>query len=44
MNIVLPIVFFAVLLGLFSRRITPAHWGALLLWISLVTAYYYVKH
>lgn len=44
MTIVLPIVFFAVLLGLFARRITNAHWVALACVISLVIAYQFVKN
>lgn len=44
MTIVLPIVFFAVVLGLFSKRITNTHWIALLTWISLVVLWNFVKH
>ncbi len=44
MNIVLPIIFVAVGMGLWVRRMTPTHWGALALWIALVIAYTYVKH
>lgn len=44
MTIVLPIVFFAVGLGLSVRRMLPWHWGLLTLWIVLVLAYNYVKH
>ncbi len=44
MNIILPIVFVAVCLGLFVRRLTPVHWSALTFWIALVIAYNYVKH
>lgn len=43
MTIVLPIVFFAVVLGLFAKRITNAHWIALVCVISLVIAYQFLK-
>ena len=43
MTIVLPIVFFAVCLGLFSKRITNAHWIALACVISVVIAMQFVK-
>ncbi len=43
MSIVLPIVFFAVGLGLFVRRMTPGLWGLMTLWIVLVIAFNYVK-
>ena len=43
MNIVLPIIFFAVCLGLFVRRMTLAHWAILASWIALVIAYNYFK-
>ncbi len=43
MSIVLPIVFFAVGLGLYVRRMTPALWGLMTLWIALVIAFNYVK-
>lgn len=44
MNIVLPILFAAVAVGLYAPRITPRVWGALVLWIALVIGFYYVKH
>lgn len=44
MSIVLPIVFFAVALGLSVRRIAPLHWGVMTVWIALVIAYNYAKH
>ncbi len=44
MSIVLPIVFFAVGLGLFVRRMAPFHWGLMTLWIALVIAFNYVKY
>jgi hypothetical protein len=44
MTIVLPIVFFAVCLGLFARRITNTHWIALAGVISLVIAVQFLKH
>ena len=44
MNIVLPIVFFAVVLGLFVKRMTPGVWALLTLWIVLVIAFNYFRH
>ena len=44
MNIVLPIVFAAAILGLFAKRITPVHWVGLTVWISLIIAYHFFKH
>jgi hypothetical protein len=35
-NIVLPIVFFVVGVGLFAKRITPRVWWAIAAWIALV--------
>ena len=43
MTIVLPIVFFAVCLGLFARRITNTHWIALACVISLLIAFQFLK-
>ncbi|MGI4789054.1 MAG: hypothetical protein ACRYFS_09415 [Janthinobacterium lividum] len=43
MTIVLPIVFFAVCVGLFAKRITNAHWITLACWISLIIAYHFFK-
>ena len=43
-NILLPIVFAAVAVGLTVRRMTPAVWGGLLLWVALVVAFNFVKH
>ena len=42
-SIVLPIVFFAVGMGLSVRRMTPRLWALLVAWIALVIAYNYVK-
>jgi hypothetical protein len=42
-NIVLPIVFASVILGLCVKRITPAHWIALVAWIIGVIAVAFVK-
>jgi len=42
-TIVLPIIFLAACLGLFVKRVTPAHWGGLALAISLVIAYHFLK-
>ncbi len=43
MSIVLPIVFFSVVMGLWVRRMTPAHWLGLAAWIAVVIAYNFVK-
>ena len=44
MNIVLPILFFVVGVGLFVRRMTPAVWCVIGSWIALVIAYNYFKN
>jgi len=44
MTIILPILFFAACLGLFSRRITTIHWWAMAGVILLVIAYHFFKH
>lgn len=44
MSIVLPIVFFAVGLGLYVKRMTPRLWALMACWIALVIAYNYFKH
>ncbi len=44
MNIILPIIFFAAVMGLFVKRMTSTHWGIMALWICLNIAYFYVKH
>ena len=45
MNIVLPIVLMAVVVGLFvpERHKGQAYWG-MGAWIALIIAYYYMKH
>ena len=43
-NILLPIVFAAVAVGLTVRRMTPAVWGGLLLWVALVVAFNFIKN
>lgn len=43
MNLILPILFAAVGVGLFARRVTPLHWAGLTLWIALVIAYQFFK-
>jgi len=43
MTIILPILFFAAVMGLFSRRITTAHWWVMALWIMGVIAYHFFK-
>ncbi len=44
MNIVLPIVFTAVCLGLFVKRLSNIHWIGLTCFISLIIAYNFLKH
>ncbi len=43
MSIVLPIVFFAVAMGLFIRRMTPLSWSLLVAWIAAIIAYNFFK-
>jgi hypothetical protein len=43
MTIILPILFFAACLGLFARRITPAHWVVMASVIALDIAYHFFK-
>ena len=43
MNTVLPIVFAAVVMGLWVKRMTFGHWLGLASWIMLVIAYTYHK-
>ena len=43
MNIVLPIVFASVVLGLWVKRMTVLHWVGLATWVVLVIAYNYNK-
>ena len=44
MNLILPIVFFALGLGLLVRRVETRHWWIMGAWIVLVVAYHYIKH
>lgn len=44
MNIVLPILFAATLLGLFLRRITRSAYTAMAILILMVIAYVFFKH
>ncbi len=44
MTIVLPIFFFAVILGLFVRPMSPRVWCAMGAWIALVIAFQYFSH
>lgn len=44
MNIVLPIIFCAVFMGLFVKRMTNIHWIAMASVISLVIAFQFLKH
>jgi hypothetical protein len=43
MSIVLPIVFFAVGLGLFANKMSARLWALLAVWIVLVIAVAYLK-
>jgi hypothetical protein len=43
MKIVVPMVLFAVCMGLFARRITPAFWWTLGFGITLIVLYNYGK-
>ena len=43
MNLVLPIVFFAIGIGLLAKRMGPREWGVLGLWIAIVIARYWIK-
>jgi len=43
MSIVLPIMFFAVLMGLFVPRMTRGWWLLLAAWITLILIYNYFK-
>ena len=44
MNLILPIMFAAIGVGLFARRVTPAHWVGLTAWTALVIAYHFFRH
>lgn len=35
MKLILPILFFALFIGLFVRRMTPLVWGGVALWVLL---------
>jgi hypothetical protein len=43
MTIVLPIVIAAVIMGLFSQKVTVRHWIILSIWIMMVIMYNYLK-
>lgn len=43
MNIIVPIFFAAVLMGLFARRMTSPAWAALAVFIFLIIAYQLLK-
>ena len=43
-TLVLPILLFAAVTGLFVRRVTLRVWCVMALWIALVIARYYIKH
>ncbi len=43
MTIILPILFFAAVMGLFSRRITKIHWWVMASWIMIVISYHFLK-
>ena len=44
MNLVIPLFFAAVLVGLFVKKMTPLVWGGLALWVFLNIAYRFLKH
>ena len=44
MTIILPIIFFAACIGLFAKRVTPAHWSAMAFVIIAVIAYHFLKN
>ena len=44
MTLILPIMFAAIGVGLFARRITQAHWVGLMAWTMLVIAYHFFKY
>lgn len=44
MNIVLPIIFGAVCVGLFSARITQKTVWGMALWITCVVLWYYIRN
>ena len=43
MTLILPIMFAAIGVGLFARRVTSAHWIGLTAWTMLVITYHFVK-
>lgn len=43
MTLVLSILFFVVGIGLFARRLTPAVWWAVGVWIVLMMAVQYIR-
>lgn len=44
MNLIVPILYGAVLLGLLSPRITKGTLGAAVAWAACVMLWYYVRH
>jgi len=44
MTIILPILLFAVGVGLFVKQMTPRVWFVMIIWIMLVIAWNYFKH
>ncbi len=44
MNLIVAIIFPAVCIGLFVRRVTPRWWLGLACWTILVIAHDYIKH
>ncbi len=44
MTLILPIMFAAIGIGLFARRVTLLHWVGLAGWTLLIIAYHYFKH
>ncbi len=43
MTLILPIMFAAIGVGLFARRVTSLHWAGLVAWTMLIVAYHYLK-
>ena len=43
MTLILPILIFALVVGLIVEKMTPRVWCVLVLWISLVLVYSYFK-
>ena len=44
MTLILPIMFAAIGVGLFARRVTPLHRAGLVVWTILIVAYHFFKY